>query len=211
MMATAYPKKIILIEPNSEFRSIFKLLISNSDRYVLLGDFQSFESAVDSFTQTVPDIILMGIDLKGINGIEATKIVKKVHPRMLIIILTTYETHDLVFECLHAGASGFISSHNKYAELIESLNAIQRDEAPMSGRVAKIIIDHFHINPDSPLTRREAEILKMVSGGKTYPEISEKLFISRETVKTHIRNTYSKLQVSTRSEAINKALSARFI
>jgi len=210
-MATLYKKKIILIEPNCEFRSIFRLLLNNSDRYILIGDYNSFESASASFSTLLPDVILMAIELDGINGIEATKIIKKSVPHISIIMLTTYETHELVFECLRAGASGFLTSNKSYSELIESLHEIQDDEAPMSGKVAKIIIDHFQINPDSPLTRREAEILKLVSAGKTYPEISEKLFISRETVKTHIRNTYSKLQVSTRSEAIYKAQKEKFI
>ena len=96
-------------------------------------------------------------------------------------------------------------------ELVTRLNDIQEDEAPISGKIAKIIIDYFHVNPNSPLTRREREILKMVADGKTYPQIGERLFISRETVKTHVRNTYTKLQVRTRSAAIEKALQEKLI
>ena len=119
--------------------------------------------------------------------------------------------NELVFEALKAGASGYLTKSTNYMELINSLDEIQKGGAPMSGRIAKMVIDHFHVNPNSPLTRRETEILRMVADGKTYIQISEKLFISKETAKTHIRNIYAKLLVKSKSAAIERAHADKLI
>jgi DNA-binding NarL/FixJ family response regulator len=116
-----------------------------------------------------------------------------------------YEDSELVFEALKAGASGYITKSANYMELLSALEEIIRGGAPMSSRIARMVIDNHHINPNSPLTKRETTILQLISEGKTYTQISEELFISKETAKTHIKNIYSKLQVNSKSEALAKA------
>lgn len=120
-------------------------------------------------------------------------------------MVTVYEDSELVFEALKSGASGYITKSSNYVELLTALEEISRGGAPMSSRIARMVIDNFHVNPNSPLTRRETEILQLISEGKTYTQISEELFISKETSKTHIKNIYSKLQVNSRAEALAKA------
>jgi DNA-binding NarL/FixJ family response regulator len=131
------------------------------------------------------------------NGIQGSKIIKDKSPHTDIVMVTVYEDSELVFEALKAGASGYITKSANYMELLSALEEIVKGGAPMSSRIARMVIDNFHVNPNSPLTKRET--------GKTYTQISEELFISKETAKTHIKNIYSKLQVNSKSEAIAKA------
>jgi DNA-binding NarL/FixJ family response regulator len=204
-MVPGLRKRILIIEDNEELRAIFRLFLVNSEKFILVGDFESFETAWKPITKLRPDLILVDIELPGVNGIEATRKIKDEFPQIDVVMVTIYEDHEMVFEALKAGASGYLTKSNNYMELINSLDEIQKGGAPMSGRIAKMVIDYFHVNPNSPLTRRETEILRMVAEGKTYIQISEKLFISKETAKTHIRNIYLKLQVNTKSAAIEKA------
>ena len=147
----------------------------------------------------------MDIELPGMNGIKGTKLIKEKYAQAEVIMVTVYEDSDLVFEALKAGASGYITKSANYMELLSALDEMVRGGAPMSSRIARMVIDNFHVNPNSPLTKRETEILQLISEGKTYTQISEELFISKETAKTHIKNIYSKLQVNTKSEAIARA------
>ena len=204
-------KRILIIEDNEDLRNIFRLFLANSEKYILVGDFESFDAASKTIQKLKPDIVMIDIELPGVNGIEATKKIKEQSPHIDVVIVTVYEDHELVFEALKAGASGYLTKSTNYMELINSLDEIQKGGAPMSGRIAKMVIDHFHVNPNSPLTRRETEILRMVADGKTYIQISEKLFISKETAKTHIRNIYAKLLVKSKSAAIERAHADKLI
>jgi DNA-binding NarL/FixJ family response regulator len=126
-------------------------------------------------------------------------------------MVTVYEDNEIVFEALKAGASGYITKKSNYTQLISGLEEIVIGGAPMSGQIAKMVIENFHTNPNSPLTKREKEVLQMVASGKTFTQIAEELFIARETTKTHVRNIYSKLQVKCRAEAIARATKEHFI
>lgn len=198
-------KRILIIEDNEDLRNIIKLFLANSEKYLLVGDFESYESAAKAVNKLRPDIILLDIELPGVNGIEATRRIKEQNPHVDIVIVTVFEDSELVFEALKAGASGYLAKSSNFMEIINSLDEIQRGGAPISGRIAKMVINYFHVNPNTPLTRRETEILRMVADGKTYLQISEKLFISKETAKTHIRNIYTKLHVKSKSAAIEMA------
>jgi DNA-binding NarL/FixJ family response regulator len=145
------------------------------------------------------------------NGIKGAKVIKDKWPSTDIIMVTVYEDSDMVFEALKSGASGYITKSANYLELLAALEEISRGGAPMSSKIARMVIDNFHVNPNSPLTKRETEILQLISEGKTYTQISEQLFISKETSKTHIKNIYAKLQVKCKSEAIAKANSEKLI
>jgi DNA-binding NarL/FixJ family response regulator len=210
-MGILLKRRIAIIDSNDNFKALFSLLISNSDRYLFVGGLPSSENRDEAISKSKPDIILICEEYSGLNVIEVAKEIKQFSYHIEVIILTTNETPDFIFESLKAGVSGFIPKNTDFPALIYYLDQIQRDQAPLSGRAAKILIDHFYINPNSPLTRRETEIIKMVSQGKSYREISESLLISRETVKTHFRNIHSKLNVNKRSDAIEKALQEKFI
>lgn len=204
-MTSPFKKRVILVEDDQEIRNSFSLIVNSSPKFTVINGYGDGEEAIKNLNKDKPEIVLMDIELPGMNGIQATKVIKDKLPSADIIMVTVYEDSDLVFEALKAGASGYITKSANYMELLSALEEITRGGAPMSSRIARMVIDNFHVNPNSPLTKRETEILQLISEGKTYTQISEELFISKETSKTHIKNIYSKLQVTCKSEAIAKA------
>lgn len=204
-MTSPFKKRVILVEDDQEIRNSFSLIVNSSPKFTVVNGYGDGEEAIKNLNKDKPEIVLMDIELPGMNGIQATKVIKDKLPSADIIMVTVYEDSDLVFEALKAGASGYITKSANYMELLSALEEITRGGAPMSSRIARMVIDNFHVNPNSPLTKRETEILQLISEGKTYTQISEELFISKETSKTHIKNIYSKLQVTCKSEAIAKA------
>jgi DNA-binding NarL/FixJ family response regulator len=204
-MSLPFKKRVVLIEDDQEIRDSFNLIVNSSQKFLVVGTYSNCEDAISALHKDKPEIVLMDIELPGMNGIKGTQIIRDKSPNTEIIMVTVYEDSDLVFEALKAGASGYITKSANYTELLSALEEIIRGGAPMSSRIARMVIDNYHINPNSPLTKRETTILQLISEGKTYTQISEELFISKETAKTHIKNIYSKLQVNSKSEAIAKA------
>lgn len=204
-MSLPVKKKVVIVEDDQEIRESFNLIVGSSQRFTPVGAYGTCEDAIAAINRDKPEIVLMDIELPGMNGIKGTQIIRDKNPNTEIIMVTVYEDSDLVFEALKAGASGYITKSANYTELLSALEEIVRGGAPMSSRIARMVIDNYHINPNSPLTKRETTILQLISEGKTYTQISEELFISKETAKTHIKNIYSKLQVNSKSEAIAKA------
>lgn len=204
-MSLPFKKRVVLVEDDQEIRNSFNLIVNSSQRFLVVGTYSNCEDAIAALGKDRPEIVLMDIELPGMNGIKGTQVIRDKSPNTEIIMVTVYEDSDLVFEALKAGASGYITKSANYTELLSALDEIVRGGAPMSSRIARMVIDNYHINPNSPLTKRETTILQLISEGKTYTQISEELFISKETAKTHIKNIYSKLQVNSKSEAIAKA------
>lgn len=204
-MGLPFKKRIMIVEDDQEIRNSFTLIVNSSQKFMVVNAYGSAEDAIANLNRDKPEIVLMDIELPGVNGIHGTKVIKDKSPHTDIIMVSVYEDSELVFEALKAGASGYITKSANYMELLSALDEIVKGGAPMSSRIARMVIDNFHVNPNSPLTKRETEILQLISEGKTYTQISEELFISKETAKTHIKNIYSKLQVNSKSEAIAKA------
>lgn len=204
-MSLPFKKRVVIVEDDQEIRESFTLIVNSSQRFTVVGAYSNCEDAIGALNREKPEIVLMDIELPGMNGIKGTQIIRDKAPHAEVIMVTVYEDSDLVFEALKAGASGYITKSANYTELLSALEEIVRGGAPMSSRIARMVIDNYHINPNSPLTKRETTILQLISEGKTYTQISEELFISKETAKTHIKNIYAKLQVNSKSEAIAKA------
>ena len=204
-MALPFKKRVMIVEDDQEIRNSFTLIVNSSQKFMVVSAYGTAEEAIANINRDKPEIVLMDIELPGVNGIQGTKTIKDKSPHTDIIMVSVYEDSELVFEALKAGASGYITKSANYMELLSALEEIVKGGAPMSSRIARMVIDNFHVNPNSPLTKRETEILQLISEGKTYTQISEELFISKETAKTHIKNIYSKLQVNSKSEAIAKA------
>jgi DNA-binding NarL/FixJ family response regulator len=153
----------------------------------------------------------MDINLPGINGIECIVRLRELHLPMQFIMLTVFEDADAIFQSLSAGATGYLLKQTPPAKLLEAIQDVYRGGSPMSGEIARKVVMSFQHPSSTPgtsngLTKREEEILSYLVKGYFYKEIAGALFISVETVRTHIRNIYEKLQVRTRSEAILKYL-----
>lgn len=198
-------KRVVIIEDQTDLLQSFNLIIGNTGRYEIIGLYANAEEAIPKILKRTPDIILMDIQLPGMSGIEATKIIKERNHLIEIIMLTVHNDDEIVFEALKAGASGYIIKSDGYLEVIDALDEIVAGGAPMSSRIAKMVINNFHANLNSPLTKRERQILQFMAKGWTYSQIAEELGIAKETSKTHIRNIYVKLKVNSKSQAIEKA------
>ncbi len=207
-----FNKRIVIIEDEPELRECYKLIIKSVDKYHFVNAYESCEQAFPHLIRDKPNIILMDINLSGgISGIEGTKYVKSKFPSIEVVIITVYDDSELVFEALRAGASGYITKSSNYLELLSSLDELSKGGAPMSSKIARMVINNFHSNPNSPLSEREKDVIKLISEGKSYSQIADILFISKETSKTHIKNIYSKLEVNSKSEALEIARAKRYI
>ena len=204
-------KKVAIIEDDKELRDGFEFIINNSNRYNVTGLYDSYEEAIKQITRNLPDVILMDIQLPGKNGIEATALIKEKFSQVEIVVISVHDNSNLILEAFKAGASGYLIKDFNYSELIQAIDDVLSGGSPMSGSVARLVVEQFHVNVNSPLSHREIQVLQMIARGMTYSQIAEELNISRETSKVHIRNIYKKLQVNSKSDAIAVAQRERFI
>jgi DNA-binding NarL/FixJ family response regulator len=206
------PKKnLVIIEDNAEVREGFSLLINSMSHYYVVGAFRSAEEALERIHAQKPHLVLMDVDLPGMSGIEATRRIKQELPKTDIIMITVFENSRTVFEALCAGATGYLTKNANPQELLQAIDQVAQGGAPMSAKIARLVVESFQKNPVSPLTERETEILSLMSKGKSYSNIAEAIDISKETVRYHIKNIYSKLQVNSKADAIEKANKEKLI
>jgi DNA-binding NarL/FixJ family response regulator len=161
--------------------------------------------------QIKPDVVLMDINLPGMNGVECVKQLKKLLPAVQIIMLTVYEDTENIFSALTAGANGYMLKRTPSKELLEAITEVHRGGSPMTMHIARKVVQSLQhtaatAQPTENLSEREQQVLDLLSQGLMYKEIAEKLGISYETVHTYIRRIYEKLQVRTRTEAVAKFL-----
>jgi len=210
-MNLTFKKRVAIVENDKILLDSFTYIVNSSEQFTVVGSYDSAEEAIADLPRKKIEMFLMDIELAGMNGIDATELIKGKYPHIEILMVTVHEDNELVFNALRAGASGYITKSSNYLEILASLEEIVKGGAPMSTKIARMVIHNFHMNPNSPLTSREKEVLQLIAEGKTYTQISDALFISRETAKTHIRNIYSKLQVRKKSDAIEIANKNRYI
>lgn len=203
--------RIVIIEDNQQIREAFTLLLNLRDDFSVVNSYSNCEEAIKNIEDDAPQIILMDIDLPGMSGIEGTKIIKKILPAANIIIITVFENGKTVFEALCAGATGYLTKNSDKDRLMSAIDEVIKGGAPMSSKIARLVVQSFQKNMNSPLTSRETEILSQIAEGKSYTNIADTLFISKETVKYHIKNIYIKLQVNNKADAIKRANEDRLI
>ena len=201
---------IAIVEDLDEVRDGLKNFISLNTEFVVAGAFKSGEEAVASIPQIKPDIVIMDINLPGMNGIECIRQIKDKTPGTQFMMLTVYENDEKVFEALKAGATGYLLKNTGLLQLAESLKELHEGGSPMSANIARKLVNHFHDVPKTTqaieiLSKRENEILHHLAKGLLYKEIADQLQISTNTVRQHIHKIYEKLHVQNRTEAINKA------
>ncbi|MCW3075193.1 MAG: two component transcriptional regulator, LuxR family [Flaviaesturariibacter sp.] len=204
---------IVIIEDDEKIRNYLTALIAGSGAFNLSGAFSSAEEAVSFFENGLGDrveIVLTDIQLPGKSGIDFIAWLKPLRPEIQFMVLSVYDDADRVFKALKAGASGYILKNTPSAKLIESLDELRKGGSPMSSQIARKVVatfqdDYIYLDPQENLSGREKEVLEYLSKGFSYKEIAATLFLSIETVRTHIRNIYEKLHAHNRSEALRKA------
>jgi len=199
---------VVIIEDIKEIREGLQLLIDASDGFSCLKTFATAEQALDELPALLPDVALMDIHLPGINGIDAVRQLKPVCPGTQFIMSTVYEDDENIFESLKAGASGYLLKKTAPSKILDAIVEVYNGGSPMSGQIARKVIASFQhkdsIDEADILTPKEKEILKELAKGLRYKEIADEMKISIETVRSHARKIYEKLQVQSRTEALNK-------
>lgn len=205
------PIAVSIVEDSDQVRGTLARLISRAAGFVCLNQYASAEAALEGLPRERPNVVLMDINLPGINGVECVRRLKQVAPEIQVIMLTVYEDTENIFNALAAGASGYLLKRTSMAELLAALREVQAGGSPMTTHIARKVVQSFQRTPAATqpadnLSQREQEVLDLLAQGLIYKEIAEKLGISYETVHTYIRRIYEKLQVRTRTEAVAKFL-----
>ncbi|MEO0471559.1 MAG: response regulator transcription factor [Bacteroidota bacterium] len=197
---------VAIVEDDHDIRQTLSLIIDGTPDFSCQHAFASCEAAIPEIVDFQPDVVLMDIDLPGMNGIEGVKKLKQKRPNLNILMLTVHADDQALFDSLCAGASGYLIKSTPPVAILRAIEEVHLGGAPMSMPIARRVLQSFHRNTESPLTDREQEILKLLCDGLNYKVIAEKLFVSGHTVRTHIKNIYQKLHVNSRAEAVKKAM-----
>ena len=201
--------RVGIVEDEKQIRESLMILIDGSEGFSCQHSFEDAEAAILKLPQLDLDVVLMDIHLPGKDGISCVETLSDVTKSTHYLMCTSFEDTDSVFRALKAGAKGYITKTTQPSKILDAITEIFNGGSPMSSHIARKVVASFHQLPADnlelkKLTEREKEILLLLSEGLRYKEIADKLFLSTETVRTHIRNIYEKLQVNSRTEALNK-------
>ncbi len=208
---------VVIFEDNRHLRESLQFLLNLTPGYYCLAAYPNCNNLLENLKGKSCDICLMDIEMPGISGIEATRIIKKNLPQINVLIQTVFSDDDSIFQAICAGASGYILKTTTPDQYIEALNDVHSGGAPMTPSIARRVLQLFKGNVQLPsneeynLTEKEKQVLQHLTEGKSYKMIADELTISVETIKTHIKNIYAKLHVHSAPEAVAKAIQERIV
>jgi DNA-binding NarL/FixJ family response regulator len=211
--------RILIADDHTLFREGVRALLNAAPDTDVVGEAATGEEAIAQTASALPDVILMDVQMPGMNGIEATRRILQTHPQIGVIVITMLEDDDSVFAAMRAGARGYILKGADKAEMLRAIRAVARGEALFGPAIARRLMNFFHAPGAAPrpaqpppafpeLTEREREILDLIAQGRSNPEIAARLALSPKTVSNHISNIFNKLQVADRARAIIRAREA---
>ncbi len=204
--------RLAIFEDNVAYRKALQIFISKAHDIDVIHVGENLSNVIEVVESKKPDVIIMDIDLPEISGIEGAKMVKQVAPDVNVFMLTVFEDDEKIFQSIKAGALGYLLKKDSPDKITDAIRAIHRGESVMNGQIARKILDYFSKEnqkridlEDYNLTKREKEILLLLIDGLSYKDIASKCFISMDTLFSHIRKIYAKLNIHSRSE-----IAARF-
>jgi DNA-binding NarL/FixJ family response regulator len=205
------PITVSIVEDNDQLRATLARVIGRADGFQCVSQHANAEAALEGLPSEKPNVVLMDINLPGMNGVECVRKLKPLLPETQVVMLTAYEDTENIFNSLAAGASGYLLKRTPRDELLAAIREVRAGGSPMTAHIARKVVQSFQrpagtATPTEDLSPREKEVLDCLAEGFLYKEIAEKLSISYETVHTYIRRIYEKLQVRTRTEAVAKFL-----
>lgn len=204
------PITVSIVEDSDKLRETLERVLNRADGFRCVSRYPNAEDALKDLPDVKPNVVLMDINLPGMNGVECVQLLKQILPQTQVMMLTVYEDTENIFNALAAGASGYILKRTTSKELLEAIREVHRGGSPMTTHIARKVVQSFQkgapTQPAENLSEREQQVLDLLSQGLMYKEIADKLEISYETVHTYIRRIYEKLQVRTRTEAVAKFL-----
>lgn len=203
--------KVSIVEDNRGTRESLSELLARAPSLRCVGAHPTAEEALAKIPREQPDVVLMDINLPGVSGIDCVGKLKALLPKTQVLMLTTYDESDLIFDSLRNGASGYLLKNMQGSELIQAVEQVHAGGAPMSMQIARKVVNHFQqikrTNAEAnQLTKREHEILALLAKGFLYKEIADQLGISLSTVRAHLHTVYEKLHVQSRTQAVVKFL-----
>ena len=207
--------KVAIFEDNKLVRDALQAILNGTPGYTCCGAFSDGNRWLQDIKRSEPDVVLMDIEMPGLNGIEVTRLLTVSNPDIKVLIQTVFNDNERIFKALCAGACGYILKNDPPHKYLEAISDVYNGSAPMSPAVAKQVLGFFSAknviliapqSADYQLSQREKEILNLMVGGENLKVIADKAFISYETIRTHVKNIYKKLHVTSRSEAVLKAM-----
>jgi DNA-binding NarL/FixJ family response regulator len=212
---SAQPTRVLVADDHNLFRYGIKAMLANAEGFEVVGEAATGEEVVEKVAQTRPDLILMDIQMPGINGIEATRRVLERDPKIGVVVVTMFEDDDSVFSAMRAGARGYVLKGADAQEVLKVVGAVAEGEAHFGPEIARRLMAFFSAPKRAApseafpeLTAREAELLDLIARGLNNTEIAKRLYVSQKTVRNHVSNIFLKLQVADRAQAIVKAREA---
>jgi DNA-binding NarL/FixJ family response regulator len=208
--------RVLIFEDNLSLRNSLYQLVNGSEGYKCVGAFENCSQLLKNVQESRPDVVLMDIQMPGMNGIEAVKVLREKYPQMKVLMQTIFEDSEKIFQSIYAGASGYILKNTSPTRFLDFIKETYDGGAPMSPSVAakvlKMITQHDPPNvEDFNLSDREKEVLALLVKGMSYKLIAETCFISIDTVRAHIRSIYEKLHVHSKAEAVATAIKSRIV
>ena len=207
------PIKIVIFEDNDRLRESLAYLLQMNG-YEVVGDYSQCTEASNIARVYEPDVVLMDIDVPGDNGIKGVRMVKEARPETAVIMYTVFEDDEKLFECLCAGANGYLLKKTPPARLFDAIHEVVEGGAPMSPVIARKVLNTFQVKETSNkyhLSPREIEVLQWLIKGYSIKIIAAEMSLAFDTVRSHLKNIYQKLHVNCGKEAIAKALSERIV
>ena len=203
---------VAIVEDDPGIREMLTRVVERASGISFVRCVPSGEAALEEFPALAPDVVIMDIRLPGMNGIECTRLLKKAMPDTQVLVFTVFGDSEQVFRALEAGASGYLLKRTPRSEMVEAIKQVRDGGAPMSGEVARMVVESFRKPAPAqtvelePLTPREEEVLSLLAKGYITKEIADQLAISFDTVRFHLKHIYRKLHVRSRTEALLKYL-----
>lgn len=207
--------RVSIFEDNQLFRDAMQVILNGTLGYYCCGAFPNGNNVLTNVERSRPDVVLMDIEMPGINGLEATKIIRNTFPNVKVLIQTVFQDNERIFQAMCSGASGYILKNDPPARYLEAISEVYNGDVAINSAITKKVLGFFSnkniilvapTGEDYQLTTREKELLQLMIEGHNYKTIAEKTFISYDTVRTHVKHIYQKLHVASRSEAVMKAV-----
>lgn len=205
---------IIIYDDNNDLRAGIRQLLTEVDRFAVIGDHENCSRVCEQVKELEPDVVLMDIDMPLISGIEAVKLIRQFNRKTHIIMLTVFEDNRHVLDAICAGASGYLLKKSIHEKLVSSIDEVLAGGAPMSPSIAKMVIASMQQGKEANkyrLSGREKEVLHLLAKGNSFKMMASTLFISIDTIRSHIKKVYEKLQVHSQTEAVFKAYNEKLI
>ncbi len=208
--------KVLIYEDNPQLREGLTMLIDGSDGFSVVASYKNCNNIIPELEAWSPDVILMDIDMPGVNGIEGLKRIREVNQNIKVLMLTVFDDNKNVFEALKNGANGYLLKKTPPAKLLEYIGDVATGGAPMTSSIATQVLKMFselpqQANNEYNLSEREKQVLQLLVNGYSYKMIANDMFIAIDTVRSHIKKIYEKLQVNSKSEAVAKAFKDKLI